>query len=171
MAEIETHIGDQVEKTVDPAAFSRADLVCPFGPSFFLSYLNRFVRDHCPDPAEKLPGVQVRLAGGETLDVCHIIGVSSRWVMLAVRDTAGHSDGMAIELVPFERIQGVRIGTPHAEGTFVGFVQSRMPDIIDVNALLQAAMSPDGPVAGKDDSSAQIPPADRTKHDPETADP
>jgi hypothetical protein len=158
MAEIETRIDDQAEKTEDTAAFSRADLVCPFGPSFFLGYLERFVRDHCPDPTEKLPGVQVHLANGETLDLCHIIGVSPRWVMMAVRDTASHSDGMAIELVPFERIQGVRIGTPHAEGPFVGFVQSRTPDIIDVEALLRAAMSPGDSVAAKDNRSTQTRP-------------
>lgn len=158
MAEIETPIGDQPEKTEVAAAFSRADLVCPFGPSFFLGYLERFVRSHCPDPTEKLPGVQVHLANGETLDLCHIIGVAPRWVVLAVRDTASQTDGMAIELVPFERIQGVRIGTPHAEGHFVGFVQSRTPDIIDVEALLRAAMSPSDSVAEKDIRSTQMRP-------------
>ncbi len=65
---------------------------------------------------------------------------------------------MAIELVPFERIQGVRIGTPHAEGHFVGFVQSRTPDIIDVEALLRAAMSPSDSVAEKDIRSTQMRP-------------
>lgn len=153
MAEIETHTGDLAEKAEDTTAFSRADLVCPFGPSFFLGYLERFVLDHCPDPTEKLPRVQIHLANGETLDLCHIIGVSPRWVVFAVRDTASHSDGMAIELVPFERIQGVRIGTPDTEGPFVGFIQSRRPHIIDVEALMRAAMSRDDSAAAQDDHS------------------
>lgn len=159
MAEIETRTGDQAEKTEDAGAFSRADLVCPFGPSFFLGYLERFVRDHCPDPTEKLPEVQLRLVSGETLNLCHIIGVSPRWVMLAVRDTASHSESMAIELVPFERIHGVRIGSPHADGPSVGFVQSRAPDVIDVEALLRAAMSPGQSVTGKDHCPTQTRPA------------
>jgi hypothetical protein len=149
MAEIETRSDDQAEKMEDPAAFNRADRMCPFGPSFFLGHLGRFVRDHCPDTTEKLPAVQVRLADGEILNLCHIIGVSPRWVMLAVRNTASHSDGMAIELVPFERIMGVRIGTPHAEGTFVGFAQSQAPRIIEAETLLRAAMSPDEDVTGQ----------------------
>lgn len=153
MAEIETRSDDRAEKMEDAAAFNRADLVCPFGPSFFLGHLGRFVRDHCPNPTEKLPGVQVRLADGEILDLCHIIGVSPRWVMLAVRNTASHSDGMAIELVPFERIMGVRIGTPRAEGTFVGFAQSQAPKIIEAETLLRAAMSPDQGVAGQHNHS------------------
>lgn len=153
MAEIETRSDDQAEQTEDTAAFHRADLACPFGPSFFLGHLGRFVRDHCPDATEKLPGVQVRLADGEILDLCHIIGVSPRWVMLAVRNTASHSDGMAIELVPFERIMGVRIGTPRAEGTFVGFAQSQAPKIIEAETLLRAVMSPDQGMAGQHNHS------------------
>jgi hypothetical protein len=142
MSDIETRSDDQAEKLGAAAAFTRADLACPFGPSFFLGHLGRFVRDHCPDPKENLPSVQVRLADGETLDLCHIIGVSPRWVMLAVRDAAGHQDGMAIELVPFEIIRSVRIRTRYAERGSVGFAQSRAPAIIAAETLLQAVMSP-----------------------------
>ncbi len=58
------------------AAFEAADQAYPFGPSFFLSYLARFVRDRCPESAEHLPTVQILLGDGETLDLCHVIGVS-----------------------------------------------------------------------------------------------
>jgi hypothetical protein len=76
-----------------------------FGPSFFLGELGRFVRDHCPSPEEHLPMVQIRLADGQTLDPCHIVGVSAHWVVLAVRDAAGRQEDMAIELVPFEMVR------------------------------------------------------------------
>jgi hypothetical protein len=147
MSDIQTASDDQAEKVGAVAALTRADLACAFGPSFFLGHLGRFVRDHCPDPTENLPSVQVRLADGEILDVCHIIGVSPRWVMLAVRDAASHQDGMAIELVPFELIRGVRIRTRPAERGSVGFAQSRAPAIIAAETLLQAVMSP-GPHGG-----------------------
>ena len=86
--------------------------------------------------------VQVRLADGETLDVCHIIGVSPRWAMLAVRDAASTRDGMAIELVPYEQIRRVSIGNRRAENGSIGFRQTRSPQIIDAETLLQAAMAP-----------------------------
>ena len=148
MSEPETRSVDEAERSQAAAAFIRADVACAFGPSFFLGHLGRFVRDRCPDPAENLPMVQVRLADGDTLDVCHIIGVSPRWVMLAVRDDAGHQDGMAVELVPYETIRRVCIGTRRTEGASIGFAQTQPPEIIAPEMLLRAAMARDPNRAG-----------------------
>ena len=134
---------DEAERAGALRAFAGADLACPFGPSFFLGDLGRFVRDRCPDAAEQLPVVQIRLADGETLALCHIMGVSPRWVMLAVHDGATHGEGMAVELVPYEIIRRVYIGTRRAEGAAVGFAQTHAAQIIAPEALLRAVMSPD----------------------------
>ena len=133
---------DQTATAEASRAFARADLACPFGPSFFLGDLGRFVRDRCPDAAEQLPVVQIRLADGETLALCHIMGVSPRWVMLAVHDAASHGDAMAVELAPYEIIRRVYIGTRRAEGTTVGFAQTHLAQIIAPEALLRAVMPP-----------------------------
>ena len=146
MSEMQAHSVGEAEKReakLEAAtALIAADLACPFGPSFFLGHLGRFVRDHCPDPKENLPVVHVQLANSDTLDVCHIIGVSPRWVMLAVRDAANHHDSMAIEIVPYALIQRVSIRTRHAEGASIGFSETRAPAIIGAETLLHAAMSP-----------------------------
>ena len=122
------------------AAFLRADVTCAFGPSFFLGQLGRFVRDRCPEATENLPLVQLRLADGQTVDVCHIVGVSPRWVMLAVRDEGSQRDHMAIELVPYELIRRVGIATRRGDTASIGFSQARPPDIIGLEALIQSAM-------------------------------
>ena len=155
MGDIQTPTGDEQDRLEAAIAFNRANLACAFGPSFFLGHLARFVRDHCPDPKENLPVVQLRLTDGETLNVCHIIGVSPRWVVLAVHDRASHPASMAIEVVPFECIQGVSIRTRRAEGASVGFVQSRVPEIIAAETLLQAAMPP---VRAAGESGDDVPP-------------
>ena len=148
MSEIQAHSADEAErlearKLEAATAFITADLACPFGPSFFLGHLGTFVRNHCPDPQENLPVVQLYLANAETLDVCHIIGVSPRWVMLAIRDAASHRDDMAIEIVPYALIQRVSIRTRHhADGASIGFSETRAPAIIGAETLLHAAMSP-----------------------------
>ncbi len=85
--------------------------------------------------------LEIRLADGQTLDLCHIVGVSPHWVMLAVRDAASRQHDMAIEFVPFEMVRGVRIHTRHAEGGAVGFSQHHPPVIIEAERLLEAAMS------------------------------
>ena len=125
----------------DAAAFDRADVACAFGPSFFLGHLGRFVRDRCPEPTERLPLVQVRLADGDTLDVCHIIGVSPRWVMLAVHDKTDQCDEMAIELVPYELIRRIAIASRRSATASIGFSQPRPPEIIAPETLLRSAMA------------------------------
>ena len=143
MPETPTLSESEVEGAQAAAALARAELTCPFGPSFFLGHLGRFVRDHCPDPKENLPTVQIRLADGTALDLCHIIGISPHWVVFAVRDTAGRHEGMVIEIVPFDLIRRVSIQTRHAEGGAVGFLQTRPPAIIGAETLLHAAMPAD----------------------------
>lgn len=124
------------------SALARADAACAFGPSFFLTSLKRFVRDNCPSPREKLPVVELRLVSGETLLLCHVIGVSARWVMLAVVDnTTIHRGGMSVEFVPYELICGVSVRAGQAEGEAIGFAQTRVPDVIAPEVLVRAAMT------------------------------
>lgn len=142
MSDLPEHKDVAQEELKGVEAFISADLGCPFGPSFFLGHLGRFVRDRCPDPKENLPLVEVRLADGETLEICHIIGVSPQWVMLAVRDPANHRDGMAVELVPYAMIRHVRIGTRRTGGPSMGFAQEHPPQIVSPETLVSAVRKP-----------------------------
>lgn len=146
--ERDTHLADESMQAPDApqartaAAFLQSDVACAFGPSFFMGHLSRFVRDRCPDPKENLPMVQLRLVDGEVLDVCHIVGVSPRWVMFAVRDGIGHKDEMSLKLIPYDTIQRVSISTRRTEGASIGFSQTHAPEIIAPEMLLRAAMAP-----------------------------
>lgn len=122
------------------AALTAADRAYPFGPSFFLTYLARFVRDRCPDSTEHLPTVQILLGDGEALDLCHVIGVSEHWVLLAVRDGGSHAGTMAVDIVPFQLVRRVCIRTRRAESGAVGFAHGRTPEIIGAETLLTAVM-------------------------------
>lgn len=136
----EVHDTDEGNRLAAAAAFAKADQTTMFGPSFFLGQLSRFVRDHCPPQQDHLPMVEIRLADGQILDLCHIVGVSPRWVLLAVRDSAVHQHDMAIEIVPFEMVRGVRICPRHADGGTVGFSQTHEATIMPAETLLQTAM-------------------------------
>jgi hypothetical protein len=158
MSESHVRSDDDGGRPEAATAFTRADLACAFGPSFFLVHLGRFVRDHCPDSTENLPAVELRLSGGETLVLCHVIGVSPHWVMLAVRDSRSHGAGMAIELVPYELICSVCIRTPEAGGVSIGFAQTQAPEIIAPETLLRDAMAPHL-TANVDPGALPFPPA------------
>jgi hypothetical protein len=101
----------------------------PFGPQFFLTQLAAFVRDRCPDPRERLPMVELYLNDGEVLQVCHVIGLTPRWVALAVRDQ--ESESMVTVLVPYECIIRFRIHAASPGDRRVGFAQQHAPAILE----------------------------------------
>lgn len=132
---------DTISAIDQQAAFLRADASASFGPSFFLRELGRFVRDRCPESDEHLPLVQLALADGHTLNVCHVIGVAPHWALIAVSDTGGDGPEMIVEFVPFEMIRRVSIRTRRAASNVVGFHQPHAPQVMTSETLLHAAIA------------------------------
>lgn len=124
---------------------ARWEAALAFGPSFFLAHLGVYVRDRCPDPGEALPFVHLHLANGEVLDVCHVIGLTPRWVALAVYE--GTSRAMCTELVPYETITRITISPGHAQGNHLGFHQEAPPAVQETaeETLSKAAVSEPSP--------------------------
>ena len=125
----------------------------PFGPGFFLDQLRAFARDRCPDPAESLPLVELHLATGDVLDLCHVMGLAPAFVALAVREGPGrgsHEARMRTELVPYALITRVTIRPVEAGGAHVGFDLHRAPDVLESVASAEetlraaAAVGPEG---------------------------
>lgn len=105
----------------------------PFGPIFFLQQLMGFVRDRCPNPEEVLPAVELHLANGDTLKVCHIIGIAPRWVALAVYETEKTATGpppMRTELVPYDLVSRVTVRSSRRELARLGFDLGKSPTIL-----------------------------------------
>lgn len=115
---------DESEPLVRLLAESR----CPFGPRFFLSQLAAFVRERCPDPGE-LPRVDLWI-DGEPHTICHVVAIAPRWLALAVWNGRGDTATMSLEIVPYELISRITIGSisrAHA----IGFAQVAPPTIIE----------------------------------------
>ena len=123
------------------AAFEAADRAYTFGPDFFLTYLRRFVRERCPESAEDLPTVQIVLANGESLDLCHVVGVSERWALLAVWDADCDAGTMAMEIVPYGLIGRVSIRSRHRASGAIGFEQTHGPKVVSAEALLRGLVA------------------------------
>jgi hypothetical protein len=94
-----------------------------FGPSFFLTHLGALVRDRCPEAGEVMPVVELHLASGDVLDVCHVIGVTPGWLALAVFEerTMTGPAAMRTELVPYASIHRVTIRAATSDGRRPGF--------------------------------------------------
>lgn len=116
----------------------RATTRVAFGPAFFVEQLAAFLRDHCPAPAERLPHVELVLASGDAISICHVIAVGPRWCAVAARVHDGHAAEMHVELVPYEMIVRVTIGPPVARSRGIGFDQCAPPIVVE-----EAPVSPE----------------------------
>jgi hypothetical protein len=114
---------------------------CPFGPSFFAHQLRAFVRARCPDPSEALPSVQLHLADGDAIEICHIIGIAPRWLALAVieehRPVAAPT--MRTEIVPYELVSRVTVRPFRPGSGHVGFEVERNPELLSGRDTPEAA--------------------------------
>ncbi len=107
-----------------------------FGPAFFLGQLRAFARERCPEPTEELPQVEVHLATGEALDLCHVIGLAPTYVGLAIREKGRPAGEMRMrtELVPYSMIVRITIRPAHEEGPQVGFNVEHAPELLGVSS-------------------------------------
>lgn len=99
----------------------------PFGAGFFLTQLGAFVQDSC-SVTPGMPMVQIHLAGGEVLDLCHVIAIAPGWIALAVHDSSGEEE-VRTELVPYGLVLRVTI-RPSRAGSRIGFDATRAPEIL-----------------------------------------
>ncbi len=129
---------------IEQAALVSASLEHPFGPGFFYSRLRSYALDHCPDPAAGLPVVEIHLADGDVLDLCHIIGVTPQWVAVAVRDEHGSAERMRTEFVPYGSIFRVTLRSARPEAPQLGFEHARVPGVFGAPA--RADMTPEAAV-------------------------
>lgn len=139
----------QAEQRESRSLTEVVDARCPFGPLFFVSQLRGFIRDRCPDPRIGLPVLELHLADGQALDVCHVVAIAPAWVALAVYECSpsGSARKMRTEIVPYGMIARITVSTERASGHPLGFdanhavtlvVESGEPERSAEEALLSA---------------------------------
>ena len=137
-----TTLQGKVPEPAELSALLRPDV--PFGPAFLLTQLAAFVRDRCPAPTEALPHVHIHLAGGEVLELCHVIALAPRWAAFAIID-ASEDEGvrpMRTELVPYELLVRITVRASPGRGGHIGFHQVSPPTVhATPEEMLQAAAS------------------------------
>jgi hypothetical protein len=102
----------------------------PFGPLFFVSQLRGFIRDRCPEP-NALPELELHLADGQALDVCHVVAIAPAWIALAVYECSSARDRrkMRTDFVPYGMIARITISADRAGGSQLGFDMDHQPTI------------------------------------------
>lgn len=93
----------------------------PFGRDFFATVFADRVRAMCEGDPDRVPVVQLDLADGSTLDLCHIEALSSSWMaVMAYRDQAT-CETMDLLFVPYALVLKVRVSAEQTAERRVGF--------------------------------------------------
>ena len=93
----------------------------PFGPTFFATVLVDRVRALCDGHPGEVPVVELQLADGLTLDMCHVPAVQAEWVAVeAYRDRETCED-MDLVFVPYGFITRVTLSMWHPGQRPIGF--------------------------------------------------
>lgn len=122
---------DETRPESSPA--EEPSVAAAFGPRFYLGQLRAFARERCPDPGEALPSVELHLATGTSLELCHVMGLAPTFVALAVHDGPSDPGGrarMRTELVPYALITRITIRANRATDAHVGFDLQHAPAVL-----------------------------------------
>lgn len=99
----------------------------PFDADFFLTVFPERVREQCAIQPGQVPVVELNLAGGAVLDLCHIAMLTPRWAgVMAYRDTTT-CDAMDLHFVPYGLIGRVVVSTHEPHQRPLGFDVEHVP--------------------------------------------
>ncbi len=100
----------------------------PFDAAFFVSVLPDRVQEQCGGNPEAVPVVELQLADGALLDLCHITTLTPAWLAATVYRDPATCDDMDLHFLPYAMISrivlslhaparralGFRVGRPAA---------------------------------------------------------
>ena len=91
------------------------------GPSFYASVLAERVISECHGDPRNVPVVNLHLANGRTLDVCHIMHLAERWFGVQYfRETETCAD-MDVAFLPYDLVVLVTVSVHRSEERRIGF--------------------------------------------------
>lgn len=93
----------------------------PFGPAFFAMVLTERVRAACDGQPDHVPVVELQLADGLTLDLCHIPGVQAQWLAVQAYRDRETCQEMDLVFVPYGLITRVTVSMWQPSQRPIGF--------------------------------------------------
>ncbi len=93
----------------------------PFGPAFFATILADRVRAACEGQPEHIPVVELQLADGLTLDLCHVPGIEPQWLAVQAYRDRETCEEMDLVFVPYALITRVTVSMWHPNQRPIGF--------------------------------------------------
>ena len=79
-----------------------------FDAAFYQTVFPQLLQQECRRQSGKVPIVEFRLGDGTTLDICHVIQPTDRWMVVAFFRDPKTCEDMDLAFLPYEMV--VRIG-------------------------------------------------------------
>lgn len=98
-----------------------------FDRQFFGAILPEHVRTMASAEPERAPVVQLALAGGLTLDLCHIVRLADGWVAVAHYCREGEWEEHEVAFIPYGTIARVTLAMRSREEREIGFRVDEQP--------------------------------------------
>lgn len=106
----------------------------PFGPAFFATVLADRVRAACDGHPGSVPVVELHLADGLTLDLCHVPAVEAQWLAVVAYRDRETCEEMDLMFVPYGLITRVTVSMWHPNQRPIGFDLAALPAVANPSA-------------------------------------
>ena len=97
-----------------------------FDANFHRSVLPEWIKTQCEGKPEGIPVVELRLADGALLDLCHIVNLADQWMAVAHFRDLGSCDEMDLAFVRFETVVRVDLSMHDPRSRRIGFDVTRV---------------------------------------------
>ena len=98
-----------------------------FDSQFFAQILPQHVRSLVQRHQGKVPVLELHLAGGVTLDLCHVIRLADTWVAVAHFCRDDPEDNTDVAFIPYQTIARVTISMRDTAERRIGFDSELRP--------------------------------------------
>jgi len=92
-----------------------------FDAAFYAAVFPELVQQECRRQPGKVPVVQFRVGDGATLDVCHFLQLSEKWLAVAFFRDPETCEDMDIAFLPYELVVRIIVSLHSPESRRLGF--------------------------------------------------
>lgn len=111
-----------------------------FDRTFYRGALPERVEQQCAMKTGQIPVVELRLADGATLDICHIVHLAEPWFAVAYYRDAANCDDMDLVFLPYQAVTRVALSMHDPRSRRLGFKLEHEPGPLPVTPVLEGGV-------------------------------
>src|SRR5574341_1750905 len=98
-----------------------------FDAGFYRTVLPWWIRTQCEGKLRGVPVVELRLADGAVLDVCHLVNLADQWMAISHFRDAETCDDMDMAFIRYETVMRINVSMHDPKSRRIGFDVTKSP--------------------------------------------